>query len=55
MGYCGMIGVRKFDKHNCIKKGHNIFAKWTNNPVKSKALGKRKSEDEVTNFFESLQ
>ena len=28
---------------------------WTNNPTKSKALGKRKSEDEVTNFFEYLQ
>ena len=28
---------------------------WTNNPTKSKALRKRKSEDEVTKFFWSLQ
>ena len=29
-----MIGVRKFDEHNCIKKGHNIYAWWNpENPL----------------------
>ena len=28
---------------------------WSNDPTKSKALGKRKSRDEVTKFFEYLE
>ena len=32
--HCGMLGVRKFDEHNCMKKGRNIFAKWNpENPL----------------------
>ena len=46
---CGLLGVKKYEPHDCKKKGENIYAKWNSDNPLHTAESKEKCCDDNSN------